>query len=80
MAEYPTVYVATDEPRQYSTTIQVIAVIVAIVTGGYMLPWTIAIFRGLRNSTAIFWIDLLLGWTLIGWVVALVMSLRRIIR
>jgi hypothetical protein len=25
---------------------------------------------------SVFWVNLLLGWTLIGWVVALVMSLR----
>jgi Superinfection immunity protein len=68
----------SDEPRNYSTTIRVIAVVVAIVTGGYLLPWTISIFRGLRNSTAIFWINLLLGWTLIFWIVALVKSCRRI--
>ncbi len=54
----------------------VVAVIVAIVTGGYMAPWAIAAFRGTSNVWTVFWVNLLLGWTIIGWVVALVMSLR----
>jgi hypothetical protein len=40
-----------------------------------MLPWAIAATRGKVNSGAIFWLNLLLGWTVIGWVIALVMSL-----
>ena len=54
----------------------VVAVAVAVVTGGYMLPWAIAAVRGNRNTWRVFWVDLLLGWTIVGWVVALVMSLR----
>lgn len=49
----------------------------AIVTLGYLLPWAIAASRGLRNSSAIFWLNLLLGFTGVGWVVALVMALGR---
>ncbi|MFI5428579.1 superinfection immunity protein [Aeromicrobium sp. UC242_57] len=52
----------------------VIAWIVAIVTAGYMLPWAIAATRGKSNSGAIGWINLLLGWSIIGWIVALVMA------
>lgn len=48
----------------------------ATVTLGYMLPWAIAAHRGARNSAQVFWIDLWLGWTGIGWVVALVMAFR----
>lgn len=51
-----------------------VAVIVAVLTGGYMLPWAVAALRGKSNHWAIFWINLLGGWTLILWVVALVMS------
>lgn len=52
----------------------IIAWLVAIATVGYMLPWAIAATRGKSNSGAIFWVNLLAGWTLIGWVVALVMA------
>ena len=39
----------------------------------YFLPALIGASK--RNSTAIFWLNLLLGWSLIGWVVALVWAL-----
>ena len=58
------------------TATKVVAVIVAIITVGYMLPWAIAAVRD-EPHWAVFWVNLLLGWTLIGWVVALIMSLRR---
>lgn len=51
-----------------------IAWILAILTAGYMLPWAIAATRGKSNSGAIGWINLLLGWSVIGWIVALVMA------
>ncbi len=38
----------------------------------YMLPAGIGIIRGRSNSGAIFVLNLFLGWTLIGWVIALV--------
>lgn len=64
------------EPAARSTTAtKVIAVIVAILTAGYMLPWAIAAVRDVPHWS-VFWVNLLLGWTIIGWIVALVMSLR----
>lgn len=54
----------------------VVAIVVALLTGGYMLPWAIAALRGNANAWTVFWVNLLLGWTVIGWVVALVMSIR----
>lgn len=50
--------------------------VVAICTVGYMLPWAFAAQRGARNSAQVFWLNLLLGWTLVGWVVAIVMAFR----
>lgn len=67
--------IVTDEYRS-STFIKVVSVIVAIMTAGYMLPWMIACLRDVPH-TAVFWVNLLLGWTVIGWIVALVMSLSR---
>lgn len=58
------------------TATKVVAVIVAILTVGYMLPWAIAAVRDVPHW-AVFWVNLLLGWTIIGWVIALIMSLRR---
>lgn len=53
-----------------------VAIVVAVVTAGYMLPWAIVAVRGNRNTWSVFWVNLLLGWTVVGWVVALVMSIR----
>jgi hypothetical protein len=41
----------------------------------YFIPSIIARFRHKRNVAAIFALNLLLGWTFIGWVVALVWAL-----
>lgn len=68
------------EPRvenvdQSWTTTKIVAIVVAVLTGGYMAPWAIAAVRDVRHWS-VFWVNLLLGWTIIGWVIALVMSLR----
>ena len=57
------------------TVTKVVAIVVAILTAGYMLPWAIAAVRDVRHWS-VFWINLLLGWTIVGWIWALVMSLR----
>jgi len=57
------------------TTTKVVAIVVAILTGLYMLPWAIAAVRDVRHWS-VFWVNSLLGWTIIGWIVALVMALR----
>ena len=51
-----------------------VAVVVALLSGGYMLPWAVAALRGKSNHWTIFWINLLGGWTVILWIVALVMA------
>jgi len=57
------------------TVTKVVAIVVAILTAGYMLPWAIAAVRDVRHWS-VFWINLLLGWTIVGWIWALVMALR----
>ena len=63
---------------QTSTVTKVLSVVLAILTAGYMLPWAIAAVRNLRTHVSVGLVDLLLGWTLVGWIVALVMSLRKL--
>ena len=43
----------------------------------YFLPWIVANHRRHHNQAALFCLNLFLGWTLIGWVVALVWALLR---
>lgn len=69
----PTEIILTDQTPK--STQAIIAWICAILTGLYMLPWAIAATRGKANSGVIGWINLLLGWTVIGWIWALVLSL-----
>ena len=38
----------------------------------FLLPTIVAIARHKRNTTAILTLNLLLGWTFIGWIIALV--------
>ncbi len=52
----------------------VVAILVAVLTLGYMLPWMIAALRGKSNHWGVFWLNLLLGWSVVGWVAAFVMS------
>ena len=50
--------------------------IVLILT--YFLPTVIALVRGHLSALAIFLLNLLLGWTIIGWFVAFILSLIHI--
>ena len=43
----------------------------------YFLPSIIALARSKRDTTEIFVLNLLLGWTAIGWVIALVWALKQ---
>jgi hypothetical protein len=45
-----------------------------IIIALYFVPSLIAALRGHHQTTAIFLLNLLLGWTFIGWVVALIWS------
>lgn len=62
----------TDQTGNPAVTI--IAWAVAVLTLGYMLPWAVAATRHKSNHGAIAVLNLLLGWTFIGWIVALVMA------
>jgi len=52
------------------------AVLITLLTLFYFLPFAIAFNRKRTNTGAIFALNLFLGWTLIGWVVALVWALK----
>jgi hypothetical protein len=60
--------------RSWGVT-KVVAIVVAVLTAGYLLPWAIAVVRDVRHWS-VFWVNLLLGWTIVGWIIALVMALR----
>lgn len=64
---------ATDQ-RTPSGAVVAVAWVSAVITLTYMLPWAIAVTRGRSNMAAIGVLNLLLGWSLVGWIVALVMA------
>jgi len=43
----------------------------------YFLPTLIAFIRQHKNKLAIFLLNLLLGWTVLGWVISLVWSVMK---
>lgn len=61
-------------PAKANSAHVIVAWIIAIVTALYMLPWAVAATRARKNVAAIALIDFFLGWTLVGWIVALVMA------
>ena len=52
-----------------------VLLVIAACFAVYMIPTWIAMFRGHRNHLAIFALNLLLGWSVLGWVAALVWAL-----
>ena len=55
--------------------IRVVLAVVALAL--YCVPSLIAVNKNKRNKNAIIALNLLLGWTFVGWVVALVWSLMQ---
>ncbi len=54
----------------------IFAILVSILSLFYFLPFAIAFHRKRANTSVIFALNLFLGWSLIGWVVALVWALK----
>jgi len=46
----------------------------------YLIPWVIAIARDHHNKTAIFMLNVLLGWTALGWIIALIWSFTHVVK
>jgi len=52
-------------------------VLVILIVAFYFLPTLIAFIRQHKNKLAIFLLNLLLGWTVLGWVISLVWSVMK---
>lgn len=50
-------------------------IMLGVILALYMLPGLIAAARRHRNAGAIFALNLLLGWSVLGWIIALVWSI-----
>lgn len=51
-----------------------IAWVITVMTFGYMLPWAVAVTRRSSNATKVGLVSFFLAWTVVGWIVALVMA------
>jgi len=49
---------------------------ILIVIGFYFVPTIVAVVRKVTNQGSVAVINLFLGWTIIGWIVALAMACR----
>lgn len=72
---YTVAPVMVTDQEQPNTGVIVTAWVLTALTSCYLLPWAIAATRGKRNQVSILLVNLLLGWTVIGWIVAFVLSL-----
>lgn len=52
------------------------AILITLLSLFYFLPVAIAVYRKRANTGAIFALNLFLGWSLFGWVIALVWALK----
>ena len=50
------------------------ALVGGLIVGSYFLPTIVAAFRNHYDFGAIFLVNLLLGWTVLGWLIALIWS------
>lgn len=73
VAAYPGYSTVVTDARQ-SGIETALAWVFTVLTLGYFLPWAVAATRGKSNSLIVLLLNFLLGWTLIGWIVALVMA------
>ncbi len=64
------------QPRPYESgpALIIIAWVIAVCTLGYMLPWAVSVYRNMPNNGAVALVNLLTGWTGIGWIGALIMA------
>lgn len=59
-----------------STSGAAVFVLVLVIIALYFVPTIVASSRKVTNTGSVFVINLLLGWSLIGWAVALAMAVR----
>jgi hypothetical protein len=55
-----------------------ILVLVVVIAGFYFIPSIVGKVRNVPNIGSVFVINFLLGWTLVGWAVALAMAVRSV--
>ncbi|MDA8596905.1 superinfection immunity protein [Candidatus Pacebacteria bacterium] len=55
---------------------KVAAIVIALISGLYLLPFSIALWRSHPSSVNILLLNFLLGWTVIGWIIAFFWAMK----
>jgi hypothetical protein len=55
-----------------------IFIILCLIAAFYLFPSLVAWSRGHHNGASVFVVNLLLGWTLLGWVIAMAWSVSAV--
>ncbi len=55
----------------------IFGVTILIALGFYCLPTIIVEIRGIERGAGIFWVNLIFGWTVFGWIAALIWALAK---
>ena len=79
MGFYTTLVLAASEVPQEIGDDEVTAIVWLLIFL-YFVPFIVAKIRGHHNTMAIFFVNLLLGWTLLGWLFAFIWSCTHVIR
>lgn len=72
MTSEPSSFSAANSARFSAMEVVMLIALAAVSIAVYFLPTLVAILRAHKNGCAIFMLNLLLGWTFVGWVIALV--------
>lgn len=70
----PVTLSAEPEVRQRGDMVSGVSYLPIVII--YFIPAVIAFARSVRNAGSVLVINLFLGWTLVGWIVALAMAVR----
>jgi len=60
------------------TLMTVFLALLAVGSGGYFVPTLVAHCRQHHNAGMIFFLNLLFGWTIIGWIIALLWACSQV--
>lgn len=62
---------------EQDTPAKMIAIAIGVLSAGYFVPGSVATYRNTDNQALVWWLCALTSWTVIGWVVALIIAAQR---
>jgi heme/copper-type cytochrome/quinol oxidase subunit 2 len=62
---------------EQDTPAKFVAALIAALSAGYFVPGAVATWRNTDNQALVWWLSALTSWTIVGWVVALILAAQR---